>query len=81
MIKGSHLLPLTLMLDGGLLQFNTRLHRSDDLAAETKFPIIVPKKHHVTQLIVKYYHEMERDKMCVNYTLSQLHERYHVIHI
>ena len=58
--KRSHLLPLTPMLDGGLLRSNTRLRRSDDLAADTKFPIILPKKHHVTQLIVKYHHEMER---------------------
>ena len=78
--KRSHLLPLTPMLDGGLLRSNTRLWRSDDLAADTKFPIILPKKHHVTQLIVKYHHEMERHEMGVNYTLNHLRERYHVIH-
>ena len=33
--KRSHLLPLTSMLDGGLLRSNTRLWRSDDLAADT----------------------------------------------
>ena len=78
--KRSHLLPLTPMLAGGLLRSNTRLRRSDDLAADTKFPIILPKKHHVTQLIVKYHHEMESHEMGVNYTLNHLRARYHVIH-
>lgn len=83
--KRSHLLPPTPMLAGGLLRSNTRLRRSDDLAADTKFPIILPKKHHVTQLIVKYHHEMESHEMeshemGVNYTLNHLRARYHVIH-
>ena len=78
--KRSHLLPLTPMLAGGILRSNTRLRRSDDLAADTKFPIILPKKHHVTQLIVKYHHEMESHEMGVNYTLNHLRSRYHVIH-
>ena len=78
--KRSHLLPLTPMLDGGLLRSNTRLRRSDDLVADTKFPIILPKKHRVTQLIVKHHHEMESHEMGVNYTLNHLRERYHVIH-
>ena len=68
------------MLDGGLLRSNTRLRRSDDRAADTKFPIILPKKHHVTQLIVKYHHEMDRHEIGVNYTLNHLRERYHIIH-
>lgn len=73
--KKSHLLPLTPMLDAGILRANTRLRRSEDLATDTKFPIILPKKHHVTQLIVKHHH-----KMGVNYTLNHLQEMYHVIH-
>ena len=73
--KKSHLLPLTPMLDAGILRANTRLRRSDDLTTDTKFPIILPKKHHVTQLIVKYHH-----KMGVNYTLNHLREKCHVIH-
>ena len=57
------------------LIYNTRPRRSDDLAANTKFPIILLKKHHVTQLIVKYHHKMERHEMGVNYTLNHLRER------
>ena len=66
----SHLLPLTPMLDAGILLANTRLRRSDDPAREIKFPIILPKKHPVTKLIVKYLHELDCHEMGVNYTLS-----------
>ena len=76
----SHLLPLTPILDAGILRANTRLRRSDDLAREIKFPIILPKKHPVTQLIVKYHHELDCHEMGVNYTLNHLREKYNVIH-
>ena len=68
------------MLEAGILRANTRLRRSDDLAREIKFPIILPKKHPVTQLIVKYHHELDCHEMGVNYTLNHLREKYHVIH-
>ena len=35
---------------------------------ETKYPIILPKKHPVTELIVKYHHETEGHEMGLNYT-------------
>lgn len=50
----SHLLPLTRMLEAGIVRANTRLCRSDDLAREIKFQIILPKKHPVTELIVNW---------------------------
>ena len=76
----SHLLPLTPMLDAGILRSNKRLCRSDDLTREIKFPIILPKKHPVTQLIVKYHHELDCHEMGVNYTLNHLRKKYYVIH-
>ena len=80
LLKRSPLLPLTPILQAGILRANTRLRQSDDLAEETKFPIIIPKKHPVTRLIVKYHHEIEGHEMGVNYTLNHLREKYHVIH-
>ena len=59
---------------------NTRLHRSDDLTREIKFHIILPKKHPIIQLIIKYHHELDCHEMDVNYTLNHLCEKYHVIH-
>ena len=59
--KRSHPLPLTPVKDVSILRANTRLWRSDDLTIETKFPIILPKKYSVTDLIVKdnINHEMD----------------------
>ena len=68
------------MLQAGILRANARLRQSDNLAEETKFPIILPKKHPVTRLIVKYHHEIEGHEMGVNYTLNHLRKKYHVIH-
>ena len=68
------------MLDAGILQANTRLRRSDNLAREIKFAIILPKKHPVIQLIVKYHHKLDCHEMGVNYTLNHLREKYHLIH-
>ena len=48
--RGSTLAPFN-----GILRSNTRLRHADDL----KCPIILPKRNHVTGLIVKYYHELE----------------------
>ena len=68
------------MLDSGILRANTRLRHSEDLTKGIKFHIILPKKHPVTQLIVKYYHERESHEMGVNYTLNHLRQQHHVIH-
>ena len=80
LLKRSVLFPVTPMLQAGILRADTRLRHSDDLAGETKFTIILPKKHPVTRLIVKYDHEIEGHEMGVNYTLNHLREKYHVIH-
>ena len=74
----STLLKTTPKLYGGLLRSNTRLRYSDDLSEETKFPIILPKNHIVTRLIVKSHHEKEGHEMGVNFTLNR--EKYFVLH-
>ena len=76
----STLLKITLELYGGLLRSNTRLRCSADLPEETKFPIVLPKYHIVTKLIVKYHHEKEGPEMGVNFTLNHLREKYFVLH-
>ena len=45
----------------------------------SKFPIILPKNHIVTKLIMKYHHEREGHEMGVNFTLNHLQEKYFVI--
>ena len=76
----SPLLRLSPMLDSGFLRANTRLRHSEDLMKGIKFPIILPKKHPVNQLIFKYYHERKSHEMGVNYTLNHLRQQHHVIH-
>lgn len=73
---------LTSLLDSGLLHANTRLRESaENLTKGIKFPIILPKKHPVTQLLlILYYHEMERYDMGVNYTFNHLRQQYHIVH-
>ena len=63
--KGS-ILTYTLMVTVGILRSNTRLRHSNELPDETKYPIILPKKNPVTELIVKYYHETEGHEMGLN---------------
>ena len=70
---------ITPKLYWGLLKSNTLLRYSDDLPDETKFPIILPKNHIVTKLIVKYRHETAGHEMEVNFTLNHLREKHFVI--
>ena len=66
--KKSSILTFTPMVTNGILWSNTRLQYSNDLPDETKYPIILPKKHPVMELIVKYHHETEGHEMGLNYT-------------
>jgi len=78
--KKSSILTLTPILMDGVLRANTRLRYSENLPDDVKYPIILPKGHAVTKLIVKYHHETEGHVMGVNYTLNHLREKYFVIH-
>ena len=79
--RKSTLLPSTPILIDRILRSNTRLRHSDDLSDDVKFPIILPKRNHVTRLIVQYHHESEGHQMGVNYTINHLREKYLVIHV
>ena len=57
--KQSSILNLTPILKDGLMRCNTRLRYSVELTDNVKYPIILPKRHPVTQLIVRYHHERE----------------------
>ena len=54
----SKLLPLRPRLDEeGQMRCDGRLKYAEFLSLDARFPIILPRKHHVTKLIVKQYHE------------------------
>ena len=78
--KKSSILTLTPILMDGLLRSNTRLRYAEHLPNRVKYPVILPKKHPVTELIVKYHHEKEGHQMGLNYTLNHLRESYIVVH-
>ena len=44
--------------DDGLIRSNGRLEHAEYLNYDAKYPIILPRGHWITQLIVKHYHEM-----------------------
>ena len=55
--RNSSVLPLSPILDGeGLLRVGGRLGRAK-LPTGEKTPILVPGKHHIATLLVRYYHE------------------------
>ena len=78
--KTSSLLKLNPMLENGVMRSNTRLRNADAISQDVKFPIILPKKNHVTNLVVKYHHESEHHEMGVNFTINHLREKYLVVH-
>ena len=61
----------------GLLRCDGRTQRAEWIPFDMRFPIILPRKHHVTSLIVKHYHE-QRYHAGTNDTLAALSERFWV---
>ena len=51
--KESSLTRLDPFVQEGLLRVGGRLSRADDLSEETKHPVILPRKCHVTNLIIQ----------------------------
>ena len=65
--------------DNGLIRLEGRLMYAEYLPHDVKFPIILPGGHHVTKLIVKYYHEMANHSAGTNFVFSQISQRFWVI--
>ena len=58
----------------GIIRLNGR-YKNSDLPDETKFPILVPRSEHFTQLLIANIHE----RNChagASHTLSQLRKKY-----
>ena len=76
--RQSHLKPLTPIMDElGVLRVGGRLDRAE-LPYDAAHPMILPKKHHITQLIVADVHNRSRHAG-VNHVLAQVRNRYWVI--
>ncbi|UYV64961.1 hypothetical protein LAZ67_3002567 [Cordylochernes scorpioides] len=71
----SHLIKLNPFLDkGGLLRVGGRLNNTL-LSFDQKHPIILPKAHYITQLVIRHYHERLLHAG-VQLTLSAIREKY-----
>ena len=56
-LKGSHLYQLDPFIDSdGVLRVGGRLRRAK-LVHKEKHPVLLPKNHHISRLIVRHYHE------------------------
>ena len=76
--RSSSIKSLDPFLQDGLLRVGGRLHRSS-MPAETKHPIILPKDHHVSTLILRQIH-VELMHSGRNHMLARLREHYWLIH-
>jgi hypothetical protein len=73
----STLLKLNPRLDEqGLIRSDSRLRFAEFLPYDVIFPIILPRGHWVTKLIVKHFHELSNHTAGTNFVLSQLNQRY-----
>ena len=76
--RQSHLKPLTPIMDElGVIRVGGRLDRVE-LRYDAAHPMILPKKHHITQLIVADVHNRYQHAG-VNHVLAQVRNRYWVI--
>ena len=78
--KSSKLLKLCPYLDdNGLLRSKSRLQCVSWLSDEIKFPIILPKHHPTTRLLVTEVHENLQHPLGLNAALTELSKKYWVI--
>ncbi|XP_068723286.1 uncharacterized protein [Montipora capricornis] len=76
--RQSHLKPVTPIMDElGVLRVGGRLDRAE-LPYDAAHPMILPKKHHITQLIAADVHNRCRHAG-INHVLAQVRNRYWVI--
>ena len=63
----------------GLLQMKGRLELAKHLLAETRIPMLLPRKHHITTLIVTHHHEQRNHSVGTNHVLSDIRTRFWII--
>ena len=76
----SQLIKLSPCIDeDGVIRCDGRLRFAEFPLYDTRCPIILPRGHWVTKLIVKSYHERANHAAGVNFILYQLSERFWII--
>ena len=78
--KKSLLMKLYPRLDEqALIRCDGRLRFAECVPYDVRFPIILPRGHWVTKLIVKHYHERANHTAGTNFVLSQVNQRYWIV--
>lgn len=65
--------------DDGVMRCNGRLKFVEFLSYNSRFPIILPRKHWVTKLIVRHFHEEEKHICGTNHCLATLSSRFWIV--
>ncbi|KAJ8025043.1 hypothetical protein HOLleu_35134 [Holothuria leucospilota] len=66
--------------EDGLLRMTGRLSLIEVLPYHVRYPISLPRKHDVTRLVVKQYHEKGNHAVGTNHSLSLISEKFWIIH-
>ncbi|XP_062713931.1 uncharacterized protein LOC134290753 [Aedes albopictus] len=76
--KSSRIFKLSPFLDPtGVIRMRSRIAAAECIPSEGKFPVILPKDHHATKLIINWYHRKYRHAN--NETVvNEIRQRYHV---
>ena len=65
--------------DHGVIGMEGRLQYADSLIYEASYPIMLPRGHYITKLIVRHYHEKANHAGGVNFILALLSQRFWII--
>lgn len=76
--RTSSLYKLSPMLDSnGVLRIDSRIGAAQVDAFDLKYPVILPRKHHVTYLIIDYYHRKYQHGNAET-VVNELRQKYHI---
>ena len=64
----------------GLLHVNGRLKLAENISEDARNPILLPRKHHITRLIIAYHHELKNHEAGVNHVLADIRTRFWIVH-
>jgi len=62
----------------GILRVGGRLQLSS-LPYDAKHPVILPKKHHISKLVVAHVHNQGHHNLGVNFTLAELRQKFWIV--
>ena len=62
----------------GILPVGGRLEMSN-LPYDARHPVILPKKHHISKLVIAHIHNQGHHNLGVNFTLAELRQKYWIV--